>query len=206
MVEGPKVACMKFLVVYAHPVPSSFTAAVFDTVKQALTDAGHEIRVTDLYEEEFQPVLSRADREAYLENTPQLIEQVQDHVDNLKWADGLVFVFPTWYFGPPAILKGWFERVWLPGVTFEVAKRKGDTTSSCIRHIKRLAVITSSGSPAWWMFVVGNPCKRFFLRCMRALFDFRCKTVWMQLYDMNVVDDAARKKFLAKVEARMLKL
>lgn len=194
---------MNILVIYAHPVPTSFTHAVFETVKRTLTAAGHTLRVVDLYEENFQPVLSRADREAYLENTEQLTAQVPEHIDNLNWAEGLVFVFPTWYFGPPAILKGWFERVWLPGVTFQPAEEKGKITSSCIRHIKRLVVVTSSGSPAWWMFIVGNPCKRFFMRALRGLFHPRCKSSWMQLYEMNVIGDDKRKKFLAKVERRM---
>ncbi len=197
---------MNFLVVYAHPVPTSFNAAVFETVKRALAGAGHRVRAVDLYQEGFQPVLSRADREAYLENTDLLADQVRDHIDNLKWAEGLVFVFPTWYYGPPAILKGWFERVWLPGVTFEVARKKGHTTSSCLRHIKRLVVVTSSGAPAWWMFVIGNPCKRFFLRGMRVLFNLRCKSIWMQLYEMNVIDEAARRKFLSRVERRISRL
>ena len=206
MVSGPKVFRMNMLVVYAHPVPTSFNAAVFETVKKSLSDAGHQVRAVDLYAEGFQPVLSREDREAYLGDTETLIAKVPEHVENLRWAEGLIFVFPTWFFGPPAILKGWFERVWLPGVTFNVATRKGQTTSSCMRHIKRLAVITTSGSPAWFMFVAGNPCKRYFLRCLRIQFNLRCKSLWMQLYNMNVIGDAERKKFLAKVERRMLAL
>jgi len=197
---------MNMLVVYAHPVPTSFNAAVFETVRRSLTGAGHQVRAVDLYAENFQPVLTREDHKAYLESTEILSAQVPEQIENLKWANGLVFVFPTWYYGPPAILKGWFERVWLPGVTFDVARQKGRTTSSCIRHIKRLVVVTTSGSPAWWMFLVGNPCKRFFMRGLRVLFNLRCKSTWMQLHEMNVIDDAARKKFLSKVERRMSRL
>ena len=197
---------MNVLLVYAHPVPDSFNASVFDTVKAALKTDAHSLRITDLYAENFLPVLSREDREAYLDNTEQLVEKVSDHVQNLKWAEALIFVFPTWYYGPPAILKGWFERVWLPGVTFNVAEEKGQITSSCMRHIKCLMVITTSGAPRWWMFIVGNPCKRFFMRGMRALFAKRCKTTWMQLYEMNVIDEAARKKFLKNVARKVAAL
>ena len=194
------------LLIYAHPVPSSFNAAVFEVTKQALLDAGHDLRVTDLYAEEFDPVLTREDREAYLTDTQSLIDKVPEHVANLRWAEALVFVFPTWYYGPPAILKGWFERVWLSGVTFEVAERKGQTTSSKIRNIRRLLVITTSGSPAWWMFLIGNPCKRLFMRALRVLFHPRCKSTWMQLYDMNVIDQTERAKFLEKVKRKATKL
>ncbi|MBV1865688.1 MAG: NAD(P)H-dependent oxidoreductase [Rhodobacteraceae bacterium] len=197
---------MNILIVYAHPVPTSFNAAIFAVVKDALSKAGHNLRVVDLYAENFQPVLSREEREAYIENTDLVISNVSEHVENLKWAEGLVFVFPTWYFGPPAILKGWLDRVWLPGVTFQPAEKLGQTTSSCIRHVKRLAVVTSSGSPWWWMVVMSNPCKRLFTRGLRALFNTKCKTTWLQLYDMNVIDDKKRKAFLAKVERKMLLL
>jgi len=197
---------MRTLVIYAHPVPTSFNAAIFETAKKTLTDAGHELRITDLYEEGFDPVLTREDREAYLSDTQSLIDKVPQHVDNLRWAEALVFVFPTWYFGPPAILKGWFERVWLSGVTFEVAEKKGETTSSKIKNIKRLTVITTSGSPAWWMFLIGNPCKRLFTRALRVLFHPRCKTTWMQLYEMNVIEEPERKKFLEKVKYKLSRM
>ena len=167
---------MNVLIIYAHPGPDSFNAAVLKTVKSALSEGGNKLRISDLYAEKFDPVLSREDREAYLDNANQLIAKVSDHVDNLRWAEALVFVFPIWYYGPPAILKGWFERVWLPGVAFTVAEGRGQTTSSCIRHIKRLVVITSSGAPRWWTFVIGNPCKRFFMRGMRALFARNCRS------------------------------
>ena len=186
--------------------PPVFATPRLRSVKETLTGAGHTLRIVDLYEENFNPVLTRADREAYLDNTEYLKAQVPEHIDNLHWADGLVFVFPTWFFGPPSILKGWFERVWLPGVTFNIATEKGQKTSSCMKHIKRLAVITSSGSPMWWMFLVGNPCKRFFTRAMRATFDWRCKTTWLQLYEMNVIDDRKRHIFLQKIKHKMERL
>lgn len=197
---------MNVLLIYAHPVPTSFNAAIFELAKTTLKTAGHHVRSVDLYAENFQPVMSREDREAYLENTEQLIAKVPDHVHNLAWAEALVFVFPTWYYGPPAILKGWFERVWLPGVTFNVAEEKGQITSSCIRHIRRLVVITTSGSPAWWMFIIGNPCKRLFMRGLRGLFARNCKSTWMQLYEMNVIDDNKRKSFLKRVERKLARL
>lgn len=197
---------MRTLLIYAHPVPTSFNAAVFDVVKTALVDAGHELRVTDLYAEGFDPVLTREDREAYLSDTKSLIDKVPEQVENLRWAEALVFVFPTWYYGPPAILKGWFERVWLSGVTFEVAQQRGQTTSSKIKNIRRLTVITTSGSPAWWMLLIGNPCKRLFTRGLRVLFHPRCKTTWMQLYEMNVIGEKERKKFLEKVKHKVSRM
>ncbi len=194
---------MNLLIIYAHPVPTSFNAAVLNTAQRALSHAGHAIRTTDLYAEDFQPVLSRAEREAYLCAGGPMIDDVAAHIDNLRWAEGLVFIFPTWYYGPPAILKGWFERVWLPGVTFEVATRRLGKTSSRISHIRRLVVVTTSGSPAWWLAVIGNPGKRFFLRGLRVLFNRKCQSTWLQLHEMNVIGNLQRERFLKKVESRL---
>lgn len=197
---------MNLLIIYAHPVPTSFNAAILETAQRALSHAGHTVRTTDLYAEDFQPVLSREEREAYLCESGPMIDDVATHIDNLRWAEGLVFIFPTWYYGPPAILKGWFERVWLPGVTFEVAKRRLGKTSSLISHITRLVVVTTSGSPAWWLAVIGNPGKRFFLRGLRVLFNRKCRSTWLQLHEMNVIGKPQRARFLKKVETRLARL
>lgn len=197
---------MNLLIVYAHPVPTSFNAAILKTAQRVLSRAGHTVRTTDLYAENFQPVLSREEREAYLCECGPMIDDVATHIENLRWAEGLVFIFPTWYYGPPAILKGWFERVWLPGVTFEVAKKRLAKTSSRISHITRLVVVTTSGSPAWWLAVIGNPGKRFFLRGLRVLFNRKCRSTWLQLHEMNVIGHLQRERFLKKVETRLARL
>lgn len=119
---------MRLLVVFSHPSTESFGFALFNRVTDTLRASGHEVETLDLYRMGFNPVLSPDDWTHYLSDTDKLTEQVQDHVDLLLWAEGLVFVFPTFYFGVPAMLKGWFERVWLPGITFETAKGRNQRT------------------------------------------------------------------------------
>ncbi len=190
---------MKTLVVHCHPNPDSLSAALYRTAVESLTHAGHELRATDLYAEGFNPTLSREEREAYLVN-PQLIEaRVQPHVDALRWAEHLVFVYPTWFYGPPSMLKGWLERVWLPGVAFMPATAKGQLASSGLRHIRQLTVVTTGGSPWWWLQVIGNPGKRLFTRALRSMFAGRCKVTWLQLHNMNNVSRQECERFLAKV-------
>ena len=111
---------MRLLVVFSHPCPESFGAALFETACRTLRAAGHELRCHDLYAEGFNPVLSTEERRQYLTDTAAIIAKHPEHIDNLQWAEGLVVIYPTWYYGPPAMLKGWLERVWLPGITFEV--------------------------------------------------------------------------------------
>ena len=85
---------MKVLVVYCHPCPDSFAAALRDTVLAALAKAGHETRLTDLYAQGFDPVMGEAERRGY--HTPVENEApVADHLADLRWCEGLVFVYPT---------------------------------------------------------------------------------------------------------------
>jgi putative NADPH-quinone reductase len=156
-----------------------------------------------LYLEGFQPILTREEREAYLVN-PGLIEQrVQPHVDALKWAEHLVFVFPIWFYGPPAMLKGWLERVWLPGVAFLPPPQRGKAAVPGLRHIQRLSVITHGGAPWWWLKLMGDPAKKLFMRGLRALMAKNCKTTWLQLHNMNNVTRADCDAFIGKVSTTL---
>ena len=194
---------MKTLVVHCHPNPASFNAALYGASCDALRRAGHEVRAVDLYAAGFDPVMARDEREAYLDN-PGLIEgRVQSHVDAVRWAEHLVFVYPVWFHGPPAMLKGWLERVLLPGVAFQVATRKGEKPKPGLRHIRRLTVVTSGGSPLWWLWVMGDPNRRLFGRAIRALCAKSCRLTWLQLHSMNNVTAQDRTRFLAQVTRRL---
>lgn len=197
---------MKLLVVHCHPVPESFSTALYRAACEALKQAGHELQTIDLYAEGFNPVLSAEERRDYLANTATCVAGVQTHVDHLRWAEGLVFVYPTWYYGPPAMLKGWLERVWLPGVTFEPPARKGQTTKALLTNVKRLVVVTHGGAPWWWLKLMGDPHQRFWLRGMRAVLHPRCRSTWLQLHNMNNVTQRDREAFIAKVRQALMKI
>ena len=186
------------LVVYCHPNPDSLSGALYKVAVSTLTSCGHTVRAIDLYAEDFQPVLSREERIAYLGN-PGLIEaRVQPHADALRWAEHLVFVFPIWFYGPPAMLKGWLERVWLPGVAFLPPPRKGAPAVPGLRQVQRLTVITHGGSPWWWLKVIGDPARKLFTRGLRALMAKNCKTTRLQLHNMNNVRRAECEAFAGK--------
>ncbi|MBI5719032.1 MAG: NAD(P)H-dependent oxidoreductase [Burkholderiales bacterium] len=190
---------MRVLMVYCHPVEGSFNAAVRDRALAVLRSAGHEVELVDLYREGFDPVLSTAEREAYLADTAWVVARVQRHVDLLMRTEGLVFVYPTWWYGPPAMLKGWLERTWLPDVAFTVPKKKGERAGPGLRHIRWLCCITTSGSPWWWLQLIRDPGRMLFVRGVRALMARRCKVTWLQLFSMNNVDEGDLKRFLERV-------
>src|SRR5262245_10613166 len=99
-------AIMRFLVVYAHPVEDSFVAALHRCTVTALREAGHTVDDCDLYAEGFDPTLSTAERRAY-HDVSKNRAFVPKEIDRLLACDGLVFVFPTWWYGMPAMLKGY---------------------------------------------------------------------------------------------------
>ena len=192
---------MKVLVVYAHPVSESFVAAMRDAALKGLAQAGHEIRLVDLYAENFEPRLSRQERLDYEDETKNTA-QVRKHIDDLEWAEGLVFVFPTWWYGLPAILKGWFDRTFAPGIAFHMADA-GKVIRPALTNIRLLVGITSCGSPWWFAKYVGEPHRRIIMRGIRALCARRCKTVWMAIFNMDSASAEARTRYLRKIETRM---
>ena len=191
---------MRFLVIYAHPVDSSYQCALHKRVVQALAAAGHEVDDCDLYAEGFQPILTRQERLTYY-RVGENRTLVPSETERLLKCEGLVFVFPTWWYGMPAILKGYIDRVWLPGVAFELV---GGQTQPLLRHIVRFAVVTTYGSP-WWLnkLFLGDPNRKVFMRGIRHLFSPRARTMWLAQYGMDDISPAKRELFLEKVDRRL---
>ncbi len=196
---------MKTLVVHCHPDAASFSTALFTAVCAKLRAAGQELTAIDLYAERFDPVLALDERQAYVDNPALVIQRVQPHVDALRAAEHLVFVHPTWWYGPPALLKGWLERVWLPGVAFMPPPRRGAITVPGLQQVRRLTVVTTGGAPWWWLKVIGDPHRKLFTRGLRVLMARHCKVTWLQLHNMNDVTAAQRSAFLARVEQQVTK-
>src|SRR5690606_10219737 len=104
--DGAGTVLMHVLVVHCHPCTESYAAALRDAVIEGLGAAGHEHRLIDLYAAGFDPVMSAEERRLYHE--PEINRRpVEDHLDALFWAEALVFIYPTWWYGLPAMLKGW---------------------------------------------------------------------------------------------------
>ena len=190
---------MRCLFVFCHPSGTSFAAAILDTARTAVHGAGHEIRVIDLYGEHFDPVMSTEEWHNYLPETARNVAALRGHVEALQWAESLVLIFPTWMYGPPALLKGWMERVWLPGIAFEIPPGRQRRAVGKLHNIRQLTVITTSGSPRWWLFLIRDPCRSTFTRGLRVLFHRRCRVRWLQMYSMNHSTGVRRRRFLGRV-------
>ncbi|MEL6645908.1 MAG: NAD(P)H-dependent oxidoreductase [Pseudomonadota bacterium] len=186
------------LVLFAHPCPESFSASLHSAVVEELEKKGWEVDDCDLNAEGFSPVLTEAERRGY-HDEPDNIGPVQPYVDRVRAADALVMVFPVWNFGYPAILKGFLDRVFLPGVSFKLEDGK---VKPNLTQIKRLAAVTTYGGTRVRALLVGDPPRKCVTRAVWHV----CrpmKTRYLALYDMNRATDAKRGAFLAKVRREM---
>jgi NAD(P)H dehydrogenase (quinone) len=196
---------MRALVIYCHPDPASYTAAIRDVVVDKLRLAGAEIRLHDLYAQGFQPCLTQAEWLAYLDS-PDNRAPVAHPAQDLEWCDTLIFVYPTWWYGLPAILKGWLDRVMLPDLAFLMPDGANRTIRPGLTQITRMGVFTTCGASRWLTFLVGAPGKRTLLRGVRLLCAKSCRTAFAAHYLMDSSTPASRKAHLARVGRAMDKL
>ena len=190
---------MRVLVIYAHPVETSFNAALHTMIVERLTAEGHEVDDCDLYAEDFDPRLTRAERMAY-HDTPGNIEPVRAYVERLRKAEGLVLCFPVWNYGYPAILKGFFDRVFLPGVSFRLVEGKVRPT---LDNIRKVVAVTSYGGSRLRAFLVGDPPRKLVQRLLRASVKPGAPVSYLAHYSMNLSTPQSRDRFMARVARRM---
>ena len=195
---------MRVHVVHAHPVESSYNRALFNAVVETLTGNGHEVDALSLYDEGFDAVLSRDERLNYHEVPGNLTPQVKPFVDRLMAAEALVFVHPVWNYGYPAILKGYFDRIFLPGVSF-VLEGGGDRGRLVpnLKHIKQVAFVTTYGGNRWRTMVMGDPPRRLARRWAWVTFRTSSPPKYLALYDMNNCTPGQLDGFIGKVRSEI---
>ena len=186
------------LVLFAHPCPESFSASLHKTVVDTLSGRGWEVDDCDLNAEGFNPVLTESERRGYHEVGPNLAP-VASYVERLRAAQALVLVFPVWNFGYPAILKGFFDRVFLPGVSFRLEDGK---VRPNLTHIRKLAAVTTYGGTRMRALLAGDPPRHVVKRAVWHV--TRPDTLrYLALYDMNRATDTQRSAFQRRVEQEM---
>jgi putative NADPH-quinone reductase len=190
---------MRVLVLFAHPVEASFQAALNELVVDRLTVGGHDVDACDLYAEGFQPCLSREERLAY-HDVGDNVAPVRGHVERLKNAEALVLVYPVWNFGYPAILKGYFDRVFLPGVSFDLVDGR---VKPALHNVTRLASVTTYGATRLRAFLAGDPPRKHVTRVMRALIRPGSPVRYLAHYDMNRSTVDSRAAFIGQVSHAM---
>ncbi|GHC48117.1 NAD(P)H-dependent oxidoreductase [Neogemmobacter tilapiae] len=196
---------MKALVVFCHPCKDSFNKGILDLVMGKLQAKGAEVRLHDLYGSGFSPVLTWDEWKGYL-TCPDNLAPVAQEVQDLRWCDTLIFVYPTWWYGLPAMLKGWLDRVLLPDVAFMMPDAQNKNIRPGLRHIERLGVFTTCGASWFLTQVVGAPGKRTLTRGVGFLCKPWKKRAFAAHYRMDSSTPESRAKHLTRVGAKLDRL
>lgn len=188
---------MRAVVVHCHPVEGSFSSAIRDAALRGLTSAGHEVTLLDLAAGGFRCAMTRDEWDAYMEGDGSVPDDIAHHVRAVREAEILVFTYPTWWAGLPAQLKGWLERVMLPGVAFTLESGR---VRPALGHVRRIVVVSTYGSPWSYVKAVNDNGRRTLTRALRASTGWRARCRHLGLYAMDTASDADRRRFLERVE------
>ncbi len=158
---------MKISVILAHPDQDSFNHAIAYTAVGQLERKGHEVSFSDLYAENFDPLLTGKEipKDAFLP------EAIRSHCDEISEAEGIIIVHPNWWGQPPAILKGWVDRVVRPGVAYEFLE--GDSGEGVPKGLLKadtaLVFNTSNTMAEREELVFGDPLETIWRNCIFGL-------------------------------------
>jgi NAD(P)H dehydrogenase (quinone) len=187
---------LRILIVYAHPLETSFIAALHVRVVETLRAGGHSVDDCDLYAERFDPVMSR-EQFAHYVDTRVNTREVEPYVARLRAAEALVLVFPVWFDGLPAMLQGYFQRVFLPGVALRIDE--AGLFHPTLQHLRRMAAVCTYGEGRRDVAAKRNPARRFVRYNIGALIDPKGRFEHLALYDMNFTTAPRRATFLKRV-------
>ncbi len=138
---------MRVIYIYCHPLPESFHAAIRAEAVAGLKSADHDVDLLDLYAEGFNPVLSEDGRRHYYDTSVNQ-RGLEPYIARLQKAEAAVIQFPTWCFGPPAMLKGFFDRVLMPGVAFDISEPRH--VRPLLKNIRKIAGVVTMAARAIW--------------------------------------------------------
>jgi NAD(P)H dehydrogenase (quinone) len=183
----------KVLVLYCHPMPDGFIPEAMRRVHEGLAKSGADVRLHDLYAEGFVPELSAEEHRIHVE--PGVSDDIAKHAENLQWCDTLILVYPTWWSGQPAMLKGWIDRVWASGVAWELPEG-ADRLTPTLRNVRRIVAVTSHGSPKYLNALQGEGGKRTLFRSLRTMCHPLARTSWLAYYGIDADDHKRQNAFL----------
>ena len=195
---------MKCLVVIAHPLTDSLCHTLAKIAIDTLEAAGHEVVIEDLSAAGFAPALTEAERRSYY--TPTFAaDAVAPAVVRLLAAEALVIVFPTWWFGFPAVLKGWFDRVWAPGVAYDHASDLGPIKPRLDR-LQRALAVTTLGAAGWVdRLIMWQPVRRVLGTAILGTCAPHCSFEMLTLYKAEKLTVPAVEGFCDRIRQRLKK-
>lgn len=191
---------MRVHVIYAYPLQTGLAVDLHRIVVDSLRAAGHEVDDLDLYAEGFDPVLTCEDRTIYHDLDINQ-RRIAPYVQRLQAADAVVLCHPVWNFGWPAMLKGYFDRVFLPGVSFKMADGR---LSPGLANIRKLATVTTYGVDRLRALYLGDPPRMNATRFLRVVCAPKVEVKYLALYGINAMTEKRARRFMDKVRREML--
>jgi NAD(P)H dehydrogenase (quinone) len=181
--------------IHAHPLPDSLNARLAATVETLARAQGWQVTRRDLYDG-FDPVLTPDERAAYYATPAATLAEEKRELES---AQVLILVFPTWWFGFPAILKGWFDRVWTPGVAYDHAPDL-DAMRPRLSDLREVLAVTTLGAPAWvdWL-ILRRPLRRVLHWAIVRPCAPKAHVRWHALYQAEAVQPARVEQFEARL-------
>jgi NAD(P)H dehydrogenase (quinone) len=194
---------VRILYVYCHPLPESFHAAIRARALEALAATGHQVDLLDLYAEKFDPVLSEDARRHYHDPSRNQAG-LESYITRLTSAQTLILQFPTWCFGLPAMLKGFFDRMIVPGVAFDL--KDPANAKPLLFNIRHIVGIVTYGRPRSMALWMSDPPRKIVKRYVRWFTGGKARVDYFPLYHMNVATAAQRTAFMDKIERELRRL
>jgi len=192
---------MRILIIYAHPYPGSFNHAILKTVTDTLQNSNHDYEVIDLNKENFNPVLTEEELKVYSQGK-YLDPTVGEYLEKIKNSDHLILIFPIWWGGVPAILKGFFDKVFLKKETYEF---KGLMPIAKLKNTSATVISTMNAPKIFYSFWLKSPIKQTVIRSTLKLCGVK-KVKWFKLARVVSVSNAKRRKMLNKIKKYFKKL
>lgn len=206
MTEGLSDRTRRCLLVSCHPLADSLCNHLVDHVRQACADTAIEIEHLDLYQSGFVAPLSAAERAGYHGGQFDA-SAVTEEIAALQRAEILVLVFPTWWFGMPALLKGWFDRVWAPGIAFDPPAKVGGRITPKLDGLKHCLVITTLGSP-WWVdrLVLRRPLNRILKWAVIRACAANARFEMLSIHSSLALDQRRLDRFATRIDSAVQKI
>jgi putative NADPH-quinone reductase len=186
---------MRILVLFAHPAATSFAGRLHEGIVEALRRGGHEVDDCDLYAEKFNPIMSAETYRNYLDMAANRA-QARPYIDRLLASEALVLVSPVWHDGFPAILKGYFDCVFVPGVAFTMTN---GGYAPALLNIKRVAAVCTFGATRARTITMGDPQRRFVKLSLGAQIGPGKRAGFIGLYNMDAASPEAKARYLGRV-------
>ena len=195
---------MDIVVVLGHPSGDSYCAAIFERIILALeTQSAHSVTAIRLADEKFATAMSSAERAAYETEAPLISDETKRHAEILKRAEALIFVYPTWWSGLPAQLKGWLDRVFVLGVAFRF-NNNGKIRPN-LQNVRHIIGVSTYGSPWRYVKLVNDNGRRTLTRAIRMSTGLRTRTMWFGIYALDTCTQHQREEFIVDTTQKIVK-